>query len=277
MLDARAIYNRRKEVKRLCAEGLTAREISSRLDVPLFAIRKDISYLEIHELPNLEDKFNLAEIAERLGVSKHVARLRLVELGHTRADVVFIRESFYRKDVISRLPKGTLRKERETKEPARLDIDLLHKICALRAAGIKFPTVLELLGMTQLEAKQLLNLAQNEGIYVHQIIADYYADLCLSAYRAGREIPPPPPMGCNISLISRITAFIKGVPIELISLPNDTCWSPEVGEKEIARNRSQLHPDEYAALQNLSRFKVAVWKMRHKQNRNGYHREENTV
>lgn len=275
MNNIRIVYNRRKIVNQLRLTGLTPQQIAERLQVNLPVIRQDLRYLARYELPEIEDKYTRREIAERLSISKSEIRYKLSAFGILKPDAVFLGTFFYKEEAFAKVPLGPRRKRLPRPEPLRLD--RIHQLCAIRASGTKIQEAAQMLGMTPAEANRLINRALQKGINVRQITADYYAELCLSAYHGKREFPPSLPLGDNLALITRITAFMKGIPIELIAAPGESCWSPEVGAKEIERNRGQLHPEEYTALKNLSLYKIAVWEMRRKNQKNGYHRKETPV
>jgi len=73
------------------------------------------------------------------------------------------------------------------------------------------------------------------------------------------------------SLVTRkIFLFEQGAPIERVSDPCDKCVSPEQAEAECRIWRKRLDPEHYARLEQLLRFRVAIWRARVKRNREGF-------
>ena len=267
MHPIRAIYNRRKAVKRLLSEGRTPAQIAGLLHADFHTVCKDASRVRVYGLPDLDGMYSLPEIAERLGISKSEVRNRMKACcGGVRPDTVFMNTFFFREESFAKLPSGPLRRPKEPAGKEPVSLDRLRRLCALRAAGIPVREGAVMLGMTPEQARRLINRARARGMNVHQMVADCYADLCLAAYRGQREFPPPLPMGGNLALTARVTAYAKGVPIELIASPGDTCWSPDAGRRELDYQRGQLRPDDYRELVRLVRYKVAVWELRTRKN-----------
>lgn len=73
------------------------------------------------------------------------------------------------------------------------------------------------------------------------------------------------------NLVTRkIFLYEQGAPIERVSNPCDKCVSPEQAEAECRIWRKRLDPEHYARLEQLLRFRVAIWRARVKRNREGF-------
>lgn len=68
----------------------------------------------------------------------------------------------------------------------------------------------------------------------------------------------------------KIYLFESGAPIERVTDPTDKCVSPAVAEAECRIWRKQLDPEHYALLEQLLRFRVAIWRARVQRNREGF-------